>query len=41
MRATSAIVLVIFLKVPFRKFPDHSYVKAFSQQLRGTLATAS
>ena len=39
MRATSSTVLVIFSKVSFRKFPSQNYVKASSQQLRGTLTT--
>ena len=40
MRATSATVLLIFSEVSFRNFSDHNYVKASSQQLRGTLTTA-
>ena len=39
-RATSATVMLIFSKVLFRKLLDHSYVKVYSQQLRGTLTTA-
>ena len=40
MRATSATVMVIFSKEPFRKLLDHNYAKVFSQQLRGTLIAA-
>ena len=38
-RATSATVMVIFSKVPFRKLLYHSYVKVSSQQLPDTLRT--
>ena len=38
-RATSATVMVIFSKVPFRKLLYHSYVKVSSQQLRDTSTT--
>ena len=38
-RATSATVIVIFSKVPFRKLLYHSYVKVSSQQLRDTSTT--
>ena len=38
-RATSATVMVIFWKMPFRKLLYHSYVKVSSQQLRDTLTT--
>ena len=38
-RATSATVMVIFSKVPFRKLLYHSYVKVSSQQLWDTLTT--
>ena len=37
MRATSATVLVIFLKVPFQKFLDHNQVNVFSQDLRNNI----
>ena len=37
MRATSATVLVIFSKVPFRKFSDHNQVNVSSQQLRNNI----
>ena len=40
MRATSSTVVVLFSKVLFQKLLDHSYVKASSQQLRGTLTAA-
>ena len=40
MRATSATDLVILSTVPFRKFPNHNYVKVSSQQLRHALPTA-
>ena len=40
MRVTSATVMIIFLKMLFRKLLDHNYVKVSSQQLRGTLTTA-
>ena len=33
MRVTSVAVMVILLKVLFRKLLDHSYVKVSSQQL--------
>ena len=38
-RATSATVMVIFSKMPFRKLLYHSYVKVSSQQLPDTLRT--
>ena len=41
MRATSTIVLVIFSKVPFQRFPDHNYVKGSIQQLQSTLIATS
>ena len=41
MRATSTIVLVIFSKVPFQRFPDHNYVKGSTQQLQSTLVATS
>ena len=37
MRATSTTVLVIFSKVPFRKFPDYNQVNIFSQHLRNNI----
>ena len=40
MKATSATVFVIFLKLPFQKFGDHNRVKVSSQQLLGTLTTS-
>ena len=39
MIATSATVMVIFLKVVFRKLIDHSYVKVSSLQFRDTFTT--
>ena len=39
MKATSATVLVIFSKKPFRKLLNHNYVKVSSLQLKGTLKT--
>ena len=38
MRAITATVLVIFLKVPFRKFPDYDYVNVSSHQLRNNIS---
>ena len=40
MKTTSATVIVIFLESA-RELLDHSYVKFSSQQLKGTLKTAS
>ena len=42
MRTSSATVMVLFSKVPFRNIDllDHSYVTLFSQQLQGTLTAA-